>query len=544
MMEKEPERPMRSAARALQSFGFKQTIRGAIIIGLLTGFMMGAQGLAYAKAFPTQASRDGLVASLKTVPGANFFSGEVADAARPDSYAIYKSIAMTTLIIGVWGLLVATRLLRGFEENGQTEVLEVGTASSRHVSMHLLVGFAYSFIVSVLIAFGLIAALSSVPDVNLSLSGAVLMTAAVYLPGVFFATLGAFTSQLALTRGRAITYALVPLVVLYVIRGAANSVSDADWMKKFTPFGWSDLLNPVLGPKPAWIIPTIIFSIIFVSAALYAVGKRDLSSALIRQSEAARSRFLMLASPFAFALRRSGWTILWWGFGTVFFAAFFAAVANLGSNLAEDSPAFKQVFSADAANDFKLAFLGAGTMFTAVIMLIMITTMFSAVRREEARMYLDNLLVQPVHRARWLLGRLAIIAGSFMVISLIVGVTVWSIAKAEGITVSLATCLHGQLSLAGIMLLVLGIGVCVYGFIPRLATAVMSMVIGWAFIFDILDMLFHLSDWVKKTSILTFIPSDPSKSPDWIAFAWLASIGAALICVGVMRFAKRDIITE
>ena len=110
---------MRSAVQALQKFGFKQTIRGAIIVGLLTGFMMGAQGLAYSKAFPTQASRDGLVASLKTVPGANFFSGEVADAARPDSYAIYKSIAMTTLIIGVWGLLVSTRLLRGFEENGQ-----------------------------------------------------------------------------------------------------------------------------------------------------------------------------------------------------------------------------------------------------------------------------------------------------------------------------------------------------------------------------------------------------------------------------------------
>jgi len=535
---------MRSAVQALQKFGFKQTIRGAIIVGLLTGFMMGAQGLAYSKAFPTQASRDGLVASLKTVPGANFFSGEVADAARPDSYAIYKSIAMTTLIIGVWGLLVSTRLLRGFEENGQTEVLEVGTASSRRVSIHLLAGFAYSFVISALIAFGLIAALSSGSDVNLSLNSAMLMTAAVYLPGLFFTSLGAFTSQLALTRGRAITYGLIPLVVLYVIRGAANSVSDADWMKRFTPFGWSDLLNPVLGPKPAWIIPTVVFATIFTCLAIYAVGRRDLSSALIRQSDAARSRFLLLASPFAFALRRSSWTIVWWGVGTVFFAAFFAAVANLGSNLAEDSPAFKQVFSADAANDFKLAFLGAGTMFTAVIMLIMVTTMFSAVRREEARTYLDNLLVQPVHRTHWLLGRLTLIAGTFTAISLLIGITVWSIANSEGIAVSLTSCLQGQISLTGIMLLVLGIGVCVYGFVPRLATAAMSIVIGWAFIFDILDMLFHLSDWMKKTSILTFIPSNPSKNPDWVAFAWLVAIGVALIGVGVVRFRKRDIITE
>jgi len=183
-------------------------------------------------------------------------------------------------------------------------------------------------------------------------------------------------------------------------------------------------------------------------------------------------------------------------------------------------------------------------MFTAVIMLIMVTTMFSAVRREEARTYLDNLLVQPVHRTHWLLGRLTLIAGTFTAISLLIGITVWSIANSEGIAVSLASCLQGQISLMGIMLLVLGIGVCVYGFVPRLATAAMSIVIGWAFIFDILDMLFHLSDWMKKTSILTFIPSNPSKNPDWVAFAWLVAIGVALIGVGVVRFRKRDIITE
>jgi len=535
---------MRSAASALQRFGFRQTIRGAVIVGLLTGLMMGAQGLAYAKAFPTQASRDGLVASLKTVPGANFFSGEVADAARPDSYAIYKSVAMNTLIIGIWGLLVTTRLLRGFEENGQTEVLEVGTLSRRRASVHLLIGFAYSFVISALIAVALIAALSSGPDVKLSFTGASLMTIAVYLPGIFFSTLGILTSQLAITRGRAITYGLAPLIILYVIRGAANSVSDADWMKRYTPFGWSDLLNPVLGPKPAWIIPTAVFSILFTSMAIYAMAKRDMLGALIRQSDTARSHFHLLTSPLSFAVRRSGWTITWWGFGTIFFAAFFAAVANLGSNLAQDSPTFKQVFSANAANDFKLAFLGAGISFTAVIMLIMVTTMFSTVRREEAKLYLDNMLVQPIRRTSWLIGRLGVIIGTFTAISLLVGITIWSIAKSEGITVSLATCLAGQISLLGVMLLVLGIGVCIYGFIPRFATAAMSIVIGWAFIFDILNMLLHLSDWMKKTSILTFIPSDPSKTPDWAAFVWLVTIGVVLIGVGSMRFMKRDIITE
>lgn len=535
---------MRSARSALQAFGFKQTRRGALIIGLLVGVMMGVQGLAYAKAFPTESSRAALVASLTTVPGVNFFAGEPANAARPDSYAIYKSIAITTIIIAVWGLLVTTRLLRGFEENGQSEVLQVGVLSKRQVSGDLLIGFAYAFGLSSLLAFSLIALFSTGPAVGLSIGGAALMTATTYLPGVFFAAVGALVSQLALTRGRAITYGLIPLLVLYVIRGAANSASDIDWLKKVTPFGWSDLMNPVLGPKPLWVLPTIVVAVVCIWVALVATSKRDILSALIRQSDVARSHFHLLSSSLAFAIRRNGWTIFWWAFGTVFFAAFFAAVANLGSNLATDSPTFRHIFTSDTLNGFKLAFLGAGTSFAAVIMLIMTTTLFANVRREEAKLYLDNFLVQPVRRTTWLLGRLSIIIGSFAVITLLVGIVTWNIAHAEGITVDFVTCMQGQISLIGIVILVLGVGVLVYGLLPRLAVAAMSIVIGWAFIFDILTMLFHFNSWVAKTSVLTFIPSNPSVTPDWAAIAWLSGIGIALIVVGTVLFSKRDIITE
>lgn len=530
--------------RTLQRFGFRQTIRGALIVGVLAGLLMGIQGAAYAKAFPTQASRDKLVASLGSVSGIDFFSGEVANAARPDSYAIYKSITMMTLVTAIWGLAVGTRLLRGFEEDGRLEALEAGALAKRQTSSRLLAGFAGSFAVAGMLAFALIAALGADPDVKLSAGGAALMTLAVFLPGLFFAALGVLTSQLARTRGRAILYGLVPLIALYVVRGTANSVPTINWLKKLTPFGWSDLLNPVLGPRIGWIVPTVGFAITFVVLGLVWAGKRDLGAALIRQSDTVRSRFYLLGSPIRLAVRRHLLTFIWWALGTLAFAAFFAAVANLSTNLASDSPAFKRAFTAGSGGELKLAFLGAGTMFAATVLLVMATLNLSGIRRDEAKGYLDNLLVQPTRRQNWLIGRLWLVAAMFMVIALAAGLTTWGVAHAEHITFGLGAALLGSLSLGGIMLLTLGVGAFFYGFLPKVAVAAMAVVIGWAFVFDILKSFFHFSSWVTRTSLLTYIPTNPSKAPDWTATAWLVVIGLVLAAAGVVRFTKRDIVAE
>lgn len=534
----------RSPASAVRRFGFRQTIRGALILGVLVGLVMGAQGAAYAKAFPTEVSRQKLVATLDTLSGANFFSGEIANAGRPDSYAIYKSLAMTTLIISVWGLLVTTRLLRGFEEDGRLEVLEAGALSRRRTSGQLLLGFASSFVVSMAVTYVLIAALGADPQVKLDASAALYTTIASFLPGILFAAFGIATAQLARTRGRAVIYALVPLIVLYVLRGTANSVHSVDWLKKLTPFGWSDLLNPVLHPNPYWMVPTCMLAAVFAALGLYWAGRRDLGAALIHQPDAARPHFYLLGSPNKLAVRQHIGTFALWALGILAFSAFFAAVANAGTSLANDSPTLKQALSANSANDLKLVFLGVGTMFSGTFLLIMATLGMSHIRRDEAKGYLDNVLVQPIRRSSWLVWRLWLVAVMFMAIALLAALTMWGVAHMEHIHIGFSALAMGALSLGGVLMLTLGIGVLLYGFLPRLSVAAMAAVIGWAFVLDILKSLFHLSSFVTKTSVLTYIPANPSKLPDWRAIAWLVVIGIALMALGVVRFTKRDILAE
>ena len=545
MSGKKSERIL-STTRALRRFGFRQTIRGALIIGLLGGLMMGAQGAAYAEAYPDQHSRDLLMVSLENAPALGFMAGETQDAATPASYSIYKSIALMTLLTAVWGMLVSTRLLRGQEEDGRLEPILAGNTTKWKASAHILIGFGYSIAIAFAIAFALIAALGANPKVELSVGHSAMLTLGVFLPGIFFASLGVLTSQLAITRGRALAYALVPLLVFFTVRGAANSIPDWNWMKKLTPFGWTDFLNPVLNPQPKWIIPTVIFSVICVPLGLYLASRRDMGGSIIPQSDIAKSRFYLLESAIALSIRQNIWTFIWWCVGTLAYAGLLAAIAKLGADLLEDSPMFAQVIGqlGGSHDDLVVAFIGFGGLFTAMILLVMTAVTMNSVRRDEAKGYVDNLLIQPVRRSSWLIQRLALITSMITIISLLAGYTIWQVATNQGVSFSLGIVMQNSIALMGTIILTLGIGAAFYGLLPRITVIVMYAVIIWAFVVDVLKSVFSLDDWIDKTSLFHYVSFAPTKEPDWSTFAWLVGIGLALMAIGVVAFTKRDIASE
>lgn len=298
----------RSVGRTLARFGFRQTLRGALIVGLVGGILMGVQGAAYAAAFPDAASRAKLVASLDAMPAFNFLSGEIKNAAQPDSYAIYKALPGMVLVTSIWGLMVATRLLRGSEEDGRMELLDSGRVTRRQASGWLLAGFGGSMLLGAVVMALCLAVFGASPSVKLSLAGGVLTTLAVFLPGFIFAGVGVLTSQLALTRGKAVVYGLVPLLICFVVRGIGNTTSSYDWMKSISPFGWSDRLNPVLAPHLVWLLPPILLAMVCGGVGMWLLGRRDYGASIMHQSDETRSHSALLSSPLLFALRENIWT--------------------------------------------------------------------------------------------------------------------------------------------------------------------------------------------------------------------------------------------
>lgn len=535
-----------STYRALRRFGFRQTVKGAIILGILCGLMMGAQGAAYAAAYPDQHSRDAFVKSLESVPAIGFMAGEIRDAATPASYSIYKSIALTTLITAVWGLLTTTRLLRGQEEDGRLEPIVAGRTTKMTATLHILIGYGYSLILAFLITWLGIAGLGSDPQVNLSVGHAGLLTLGVFLPSIFFASLGILTSQLALTRGRAMAYGLGLLLFFFTLRGAGNSIASWNDLKQFTPFGWTDLLNPVLDPNLWWIVPTVIFALLAIPLALYFAQHRDLGESILPESEFTRSHYYLLGSDFAYSIRQNIWPFIWWTIGALAYAGLLASIAKVGADALASSPAFTKVIGALGGNydDLVVAFLGFGGMITALVLLVMSAVAIGSIRNQEAKLYLDNILVQPVHRSAWLFKRLIILTTMAVLISLLTGYLIWQIASLQGVSLDLGVVVQNSIALVGSVILLIGVGALLYGILPRFAALIMYVAIVWAFVADILKALFSLNDTIEKTSLLHYVSFTVTKTPDWTQFAWLVAIGIVAALLGIVAFTKRDIITE
>jgi len=527
----------------LRRFGFRQTIKGAVIIGVLGGLMMGAYGSAIVKVYPTDKERQQLVKTLEAAPAINFLSGEVKDAGTPASYSIYKSLPMMVLVTSLWGLAVSTRLLRGDEEDGRTEVLASGAISRRGVATALLTGFGSSFFVGVTIMWILATLLGMAPGVNLSASAALYMTLAVFLPGLVFAGVGTLTSQLALTRTRAMLYGAVPLIVLFAIRGMANTSDQLNWLKAWSPFGWSDLIDSVLAPQLIWIVPSFVVVGIFLLAGIYFVGQRDYGTALLAEDEEVEPNVRLLSSPLTFAFRLKKMTFFWWFVGTVATALFMAALAGTVSDLLKDSSGLPRlaVFSPE---QIKLLFIGESFMVVGLVLLAMVILEIGSIRREEAKLYLDNLLVQPVKRLSWLAGRLVIIGDMVAVTAIAATLAIWFMAVAQEIDFTIINALQSLAAVVAGIVLVGGVGVFLYGMWPRLSVVGMTVIVGWAFVVDILRNLLQLDDWVEKTSVLYYIPIDPSKSVEWMGIARLIVIGIVLGAIGIIRFTRRDISGE
>ncbi len=533
----------RSINQTLWRFGFKQTIRGALIVGILSGLMMGAYGIAIVKVYPSQQSRQELVQTLKLAPAVNFLSGEVKDAGTPASYSIYKSLPMMVLLTSIWGLLIATKLLRGAEEDGRLESLVSGAVTRMQVARQLLLGFGSSLLLASGIMWMLTAALGSAPGVGLSPLQAFYMTLAVFLPGFVFTSVGVLTSQLTLTRSKATMYGLIPLIVLFAIRGIANTSEQLDWLKKISPFGWSDLIDSVLDPQPIWIIPSVILAGTVGLLGLYFVSHRDYGTSILPQRTATRSRFYFLTSPVLFLLRQKKWTYFWWFIATLAMAVFMTALASLVSSILHDSSSLGPL-AALPPEKITLLFVGESFMLVSLILLAMTIVEWGSLRRDEAKQYVDVILVGPVRRHIWLCGRIFVVLCAALAITILSSIAIWSVAETQAISFTIVNAINCGIAVSAAVILLLGFGVFLYGVRPRLVIVGMTVVVGWAFVVDIVRNLFHLDEWVTKTSIISYIPVDPSKALDWGGVISMTAIGIGLAVVGIIAFGKRDIIGE
>ena len=535
----------RSPQLALQWFGFRQALKGAIIIGLLAGFMVFLQGVGYAETYPDKTAQDRFAAEMSSVPSLGILYGSADNLSEGvHGYIVYRVVAFMSLIIAVWGLMAVTKLLRGSEEDGRWEIIRSGKVTARASTLYISLGFMYAFLASFILGTLLIVLVARLPDINMNTSTALLVSCALFSPAMVFIGIGIFVSQLAITRRRALLYGLIPIAIAYFIRSLGNINPDLHDLLYYTPFGWNMLINPVLAPNSWWLGILLMCAVIFFTLGII-LSKRDLGSSIIPESTKVTSRFYLLKQPWQLALRQNVWVYVAWGILSIAMGVIVASILDVATNATASSSTLSQAVEqlAGTSKDLRLAFLGAGIIFVVLVLLILAAVLIGSIRNDEAKQYLETILVQPKKRSWWLISRLLLNTLIIFTISFTTMALIYFAAPAN-LPLEFAKLAALSVAMLGSVLFLTGVGTLVYGILPRIGTFVMYGIITWSFIIDLVSSVIKMDELILQTSLFHYMTFNVSEWPDWNVFMWLTGLGIAMAAIGVIAFCKRDIIAD
>src|SRR5262249_4554035 len=203
---------------AIATRAFKQVWIGANVWAITFGVTVAASAVTYSNSFPDRASRLRLLASTGHDRGLSMLLGPVSAIDTVGGYTVYKGFVFLTTIGAVWGLLAATRLLRGEEDAGRWQlVLSGGTRAGRATAATLaalFTGVGVLFVGTALIT--LLAGRD--PDVAFRAGPSVFYALSLVLVPAAFVSIGAVASQLGRTRRVATGLGMAVLGVIFVVR--------------------------------------------------------------------------------------------------------------------------------------------------------------------------------------------------------------------------------------------------------------------------------------------------------------------------------------
>ena len=517
----------------------RQMIRGALIWGAVFALVVWALVNEYGKEYPTAADRARLVETIESSVGEQAIFGPAHHLDTVAGYTAYHAIGVLGIIAGIWGLVAATRLLRGEEDAGRWEPLLAGQTTRRRAAAAAVAGLGVGLLTLWAITAAAYVVVGRDLDAGFSVGAGLFAAVATVAAAVMFVAVGALCSQLAATRRQAVGLAAGAFALAYLVRALAYSEPSLRWLRWASPLGWVDELRPLTDSRPLLLVPIVALTAAMVGLTIVLAGRRDLGAGLLpaRDSRASRTRFLN--GPLGLAHRLGRRTALGW----------IAGLSIGGLVLGTSTQSMQSVWESQSGGAIQqlggatggAAYLGLVFLVVAVLVALAAAGQVAATREEEAEGYLDHLLARPVARVPWLAARVAVAAGALVVAGVVTGLFAWIGAAISGAAVSLPELLAAGVNVVPAGIFVLGIGTLVHGLAPRFAVAVAYGVVAWSFLVEFVGSSLGAGHWLLDLSLLHHIARAPADAVRWSSVAVLIAIGIAAAVVGALAFARRDL---
>ncbi len=361
-----------------------RAVRSGILWGLIFGVSIASSEISYTTIYKTQAERDALAAAYGSNKATSALFGPAPQLQTVAGFTVFK-ISMTLMILGaVWGLLLSTKLLRGEEDDGRWDLLAAGQTTRRGAAAQGLVGLGAGLFVlwAVTAVIAVLSGRSS--SVAIAAGPTLYFALAMVATGCMFLAVGALTSQLAGTRRQAASFAAVFLGVAYAIRMIADAGVGLHWLIWVSPLGWVEQLQPLTAPRPAALVPILMFTLVVAAGAVLLAGARDVGAGILPDPAHAMPHLRLLSGPTGLAIRMMRATVLGWGVAIALSAFLYGLIAKSASATITGS-SVKEVFNRlGATGNGAEAVLGVCFLIEAVLLAFVAAGQVTLARSEES----------------------------------------------------------------------------------------------------------------------------------------------------------------
>jgi ABC-2 type transport system permease protein len=283
----------------------------------------------------------------------------------------------------------------------------------------------------------------------------------------------------------------------------------------------------------------LLLSAGLLALALRLEARRDLGAGLVADRAGHDSAPTRYATPLGLGLRLQRGPIIGWTLTIVLSALMFGSVVEAMNDLMADAGGSVADMLRGTGIDALLSLL--------VSMIAIITAVFAiqtsvSLRGDEATSILEPQLAGALSRTRWALGRLLIpLVGSAALLLLggaCMGAGYGSLVGDSGQA--------GRLALAALaywpaVMVLVGISVALFGWIPRLAIPLTWGVLAAMWFVLIIGDALHLPDWLLELLPFSATPYQPLQPLRWTPLVVMTAVAATLIWTGLHRFTRRDV---
>ena len=378
--------------------------------------------------------------------------------------------------------------------------------------------------------------------VGISAGATLFFATAMASAALMFMAVGMLASQLFGTRHAANVAGGEVLVLAYLIRMVADSATSLAWLRWASPLGWVEELRPLTGSRPLAFVAIFAFTGALLVVAVRTAGRRDVGRSVFLTRDTAAPRTRWLNGPAGLTARLVRPSVVGWVAAFAVVGVVLGLVTQAAGRAAKGAPALERAVARLGGRSAGVTtYLGLAFVVVAGLGLVAAAGQVVGVHREEASGRLDNLLVRPVTRWRWLAGRAAASALFLCVAAMVTTMAAWIGAVSQHAGVHLGDMAQAGVNVVPASLLVLGLGTLAYGVWPQRAVAVTYAVVVWSFVVETIASATGSNHWLRDTSPLLHTRPAPAVVPNWTAAIWLAAIGVLAAVAGVAAFSRRDL---